>query len=248
MVLGVGDEQRLAIQEHSLRPVERCLLEVAVLEALLAAADRDRVFAIQAGLDDPVVTGISDEEPLAGCVGDDLTRVEQRAGDRAFHFRCEGQRAQVELALRFVHFNEVADRAVHGFKISLAAGAIDISAVGVDQDQRRPAIDHEAFPDRHVGVVDDGMLDPVFGHLTANVLRVALGVKLGGVHADHHELVLVLGLELGQIRKNVMAVNAAKRPEIKQHDLAVELGKRDWTGIDPVDPALQARTACLAHE
>ena len=140
-----------------------------------------------------------------------------------------------------MHFHELADRAVDGVEVPLAAGAVDVLTVGVDQDQGRPAIDPEAVPDRHVGIVDDGMLDPVFGDLAADVLGIALGVELGRVHADHHELVLVLGFELGQIGKDVVAVDAAESPEIEQHDLAAQLGQGDRTGIDPVDASLQAQ-------
>ena len=37
-----------------------------------------------------------------------------------------------------------------------------------------------------------------------------------------------------------MAIDAAKRPEIEQHDLAAQLGERDRTGVDPADAARQA--------
>ena len=60
--------------------------------------------------------------------------------------------------------------------------------------------------------------------LAADVLGVALGVELGGMHADDHQLVLVFLFELGQVRKNVVAVDAAEGPEIEQDDLALELG------------------------
>ena len=65
--------------------LKRGLLEIAVVEALFAAADRDRVLSIQVGLDDPVMAGIGDEEPFAGGIGEDLARVQQRALGGAFH-------------------------------------------------------------------------------------------------------------------------------------------------------------------
>ena len=43
VVFGVGDVERVAVEAHPLRPIERGFLEVAVVETLLAAADRDRV-------------------------------------------------------------------------------------------------------------------------------------------------------------------------------------------------------------
>ena len=48
----------------------------------------------------------------------------------------------------------------------------------------------------------------------------SLGVELGGVHADDHQLVLVLLLEPGQVGQDVVAVDAAIGPEIEQDDLA----------------------------
>ena len=85
------------------------------------------------------------------------------------------------------------------------------------------------------------MLDPVLGDLAADVRRVALGVKLAGVNADDNELILIFFFELGQVGKDVMAVDAAERPEIEQDDLAAQLGKSDRAGVDPVDASSQAR-------
>ena len=69
------------------------------------------------------------------------------------------------------------------------------------------------------------MLDPVLGDLAADVLGVPLGVELGGVDADDHQLVLVLLLELGQVGQDVVAVDAAVGPEVEQDDLAPQLGR-----------------------
>ena len=59
--------------------------------------------------------------------------------------------------------------------------------------------------------------------LLADVLGVLLGVELGGVDADDDQLVLVLLLELGEVGQDVVAVDAAERPEVEQDDLALEL-------------------------
>ena len=76
-------------------------------------------------------------------------------------------------------------------------------------------------------VVDHGMLDPVLRDLAADVLGVALGVELGRMDADDDQLVLVLLLELGQVGEDVVAIDAAERPEIEQDDLAAQLGEGD---------------------
>ena len=131
--------------------------------------------------------------------------------------------------------------------MALAADRADVPPVGVDQHQGRPAIDAEPVPDDHVGVVDDRVLDPVLGHLAADVLGVLLGVELGGVDADDHQLVLVLLLELGQVGQDVVAVDAAVGPEVEQDDLALELGELDRARIDPADAPLEARLRVLAE-
>ena len=45
--------------------------------------------------------------------------------------------------------------------------------------------------------------------------------NLAGVDADDDQLILILFFELGQVGKDVMAVDAAERPEIEQDDLAL---------------------------
>ena len=147
------------------------------------------------------MTRIGDEEPLALGIGEDLAGVKQRASRRPFHLGGELQRREVQLASGFVDFNELADHAIDGLEIPLATGAVDIFSVGVDQDQCGPAIDSETVPDGLVGVVHDGVLDTVFGHLAADVLGIALGRELGGMHADDNKLVLVFGFELGKVEE-----------------------------------------------
>ena len=102
-----------------------------------------------------------------------------------------------------------------------------MNSAGVDQHERRPAIHAEPVPERHPRIVDHRMLDPVFGDLAADVLGIALGVELAGMDTDDHELILIFFFELGQVRQDVMAIDAAKRPEIEQDDLAAQLGERD---------------------
>ena len=84
------------------------------------------------------------------------------------------------------------------------------------------------------------MLDPVFGDFAADVFGVTLGVKLGRMDADDHKLILIFLFELRQVGEDVVAIDAAKGPEIKQDDLAAQLGERDRAGVDPADAAPQA--------
>ena len=70
-------------------------------------------------------------------------------------------------------------------------------------------------------------------------------VNLARVHADDHELVLVLLLELRQVGQDVVAVDAAVGPEIQQDDLAPQLGQADRAAVDPAHAAAEARTFVL---
>ncbi len=69
-----------------------------------------------------------------------------------------------------------------------------------------------------------------------------LGVELGGVDADHDELVLVFLLELGEVGQDVVAVDAAIRPEVEQDDLAAQLLEADRARrVEPADAPVEAR-------
>ena len=131
----------------------------------------------------------------------------------------------------------------------LAAERADVFALGVDQDQGRPAIDAEPVPDDLVGVVDHRVLDPVLVDLLADVLGLALGLELGGVDADDDQLVLVFLLEGGEVGQDVVAVDAAIGPEVEQDDLAAQLFEVDRPGgVEPADSPLQVDPRGLAKE
>ena len=87
VVLGVGDVESLAGQVHALRAVERRLLEIAIVKAFFTAADRDRVGAIEVGLNDPIMAGIGDEQSLAGRRRRPLFRETRAARPRTVPFR-----------------------------------------------------------------------------------------------------------------------------------------------------------------
>src|SRR5207249_2599076 len=63
-------------------------------------------------------------------------------------------------------------------------------------------------------------------------------------NADHHELLGVLLLQLGQIGQRMDAVDAAERPKIEYDDLALEILNANWSGgVQPGDAAFQLRSA-----
>jgi hypothetical protein len=60
--------------------------------------------------------------------------------------------------------------------------------------------------------------------------------------ADHHELVLVLFLELGEIGHDVHAVDAAQRPEVQYNDLAAQIFQfQRLARVEPSDATIEFR-------
>ena len=69
-----------------------------------------------------------------------------------------------------------------------------------------PGADVERLPQRELGVVDDRVLDVVAADRVGDAGVAALVLKLGRVHAHHHEPIghRVRLLELLQVRQNVL--------------------------------------------
>ncbi len=78
MVFGVGHVQRVAVQGHALRMIERGGGEIAVGGADFAGADDGLQFAIEPGDHDAVVIAVGDEQAAAGFVGQNFAGVAQR--------------------------------------------------------------------------------------------------------------------------------------------------------------------------
>jgi hypothetical protein len=67
------------------------------------------------------------------------------------------------------------------------------------------------------------------------------------MNANHDQIVWIRVLQLLQLRQNVHAVDAAKRPEVEHHELAFEVLEVDRpAGIDPGGAAIERRRANLA--
>src|SRR5436190_10396571 len=70
------------------------------------------------------------------------------------------------------------------------------------------------------------MLDLVSKDRLANILRVMLALKFGGVNPDYDELIRKRVLELLKLRKYMHAVDATEGPEIQEHEASAKLGHR----------------------
>src|SRR5205823_7558967 len=123
---------------------------------------------------------------------------------------------------------------------ALAAAHLVQVALGVDQHQGGPGAYAVAPPDDPLGVVDHRVGDLVAQDGLADRFGVLLVVELGRVYADDDQDAGVLGLQLGQVRQGVDAVDAAERPEVEQDDAALEVGQADGAGgVEPGSAAVQ---------
>ncbi len=82
------------------------------------------------------------------------------------------------------------------------------------------------------------MFDVVADDGTANVFRIFFVRELRRMHADHDQFLRILVFQELEVGQDVHAVDAAKRPEIDQHDLAAEILQLD--GSRNVEPAVAA--------
>jgi hypothetical protein len=96
------------------------------------------------------------------------------------------------------------------------------------------------LPDAKVCVVDDRVLDLVAQHDLADVVGLFLVLKLGGMNADHDEVVRVFRFEPLEIGDDVDTVDATVSPEIQQHYFASERGERKrLIGVEPSAPMFE---------
>src|SRR5208337_5627278 len=205
---------------------------------------RDRRFAVQVGHDDPVVSGVGDEQSFPDQVGQNLARIEERTLGGTVVLGRKLERLEIELVLELR--GSLTDDAIKVLERDFTASRASELAVGSDQHQGRPARHLKSLPDHHVGIVDNRVLDAVLGHLAADVLAIPLGVEFPQVDADDHQLVLVFRLEPRQGGQDMVTVDAAIRPEIEQDNLSLKLRQVDRTGVDPAHTALETRRGVLA--
>ena len=106
--------------------------------------------------------------------------------------------------------------------------------LGVHEIVRRPELVVEGFPDRHVVVECDGILDVELLDRRAHVLDVLFERELRRMHAEHDETrVLVVAIPGIHVRHRAQAVDARVRPEIDDHDLAAQALGREWLAVEP---------------
>ena len=220
-----------------LRVAEASLAGAAVRETRVTRPERRDHPSGQVRHDDAVVPCVRDEDAVPVLVHQHLARErEESRGD--LRVQVERDRRRIDQApLREVVVH-VRDDRLEALVDPLPGRAPDHAPPGIDQRHGRPRPHPPLPPDGGFGVVHDGVLQPVardrFGHRRVLVfLRV-----LARVHADDHEAVRELVLETVEVGKDVLAVDAALRPEVQEHQLAPQL--REAQGLAHVEPR-QAR-------
>ncbi len=235
MILGVGEVENRPIEgeDGALRLVERRHLCGSVLVPEGTGAVDRLDHTVEIGLDDPVVVGVGDEETARG-VGGDLPREGQHRFREALFLQLERERGPVDRVAELV--DEIGDDrledVVHAFPGVIAHD----SSTRVDGEDGGPGPGPVGVPHVESCIVDDRMLDSVSEDDLADVLGRRLVLELGRVHADHHQLLGVLGLEALEVGDHVDAVDAAVGPEVEHDDLAPQLCQLQWTiGVQPLE-------------
>src|SRR5262249_32638665 len=126
-----GYVQRLPLQRHPLRVVERGTVKRPILPPRLPRPGYRNLLPVQVSDDDPVVGAISDEDALAGHVHRHLPGEEQRAAALTRPGQLELDRPGIEGLLRLVDLDEPRDLLVEVLILSLAGLAIDDLALRV---------------------------------------------------------------------------------------------------------------------
>ena len=238
VVVDIGDVERIARQRHPLRLVQLRLVKAAIgKSARRAANDVDDLATRQLDHDDAIMAAVSDEEPPARRVSQQLARVEQGCAGVARAFQCQGQGLPID-DIR-VHAVIVGDHAaeiiVESLKGNLARLPHDAPAQRIDDDHRGPGIGAISTPDQEILVIHNRMVDAIAPHDLTQVFGLAFGIELGGMYADHHHFIRVFLLDPLQHGDDMQTVDAAIGPEVQDDDLARQAAHRQRiVDIDPI--------------
>jgi hypothetical protein len=117
---------------------------------------------------------------------------------------------------------------------ALAEAVVPNLSLCVDDVQGWPVVVVEGGPDGVVVVDHHRVVDPQLLDGAADVVEVVLEVELGGVHADDHQAVVLVGLGPGaEVGQGAQPVDAGVGPEVDQHDLAAQPGCGQRRGVEP---------------
>lgn len=224
MVHGVGDDYGAVVEEgEALRFVEARGVGRTVTEPARPGTDPPYdVLPVRRQLDQLVPGGVADQEG-AGGQGQRLAR---EAQDRRLRFRGDIRTVPApERPLRGMLGLQLLHQPLDGVRVPLARVLRDDVPLRVDDDERRPRAHGVLLPGRQLRVVQHRMLHAVPLDRVHDRLVLGLVHELRRVHADDHDRVPVLPLQLPQLVQDVQAVDAAEGPEIQDDDASPQVGQ-----------------------
>ena len=247
VVARVGYPERVAVgrELEPLRVAEARLAGAAVGEPRFARPVGRDDPAAQVGDDDAVVAGVGDEEAAALLVGEHLAReCEEGRGDRCLKVERDGGPVDQPPCRELLV--DGLDHRLESLVDQLARSPADHAPSRVNKDDGGPRPHPPLPPDDVVGVVHDGVLPVVAGDRFGDGgVFLLLGV-LARVNADHDEAVRELALEPFEVGDDVLAIDAALRPEVEQHDLAAQLLEAERLAhVEPRQPGWELRRRVL---
>ena len=132
------------------------------------------------------------------------------------------------------------------FVATLAELVMPDSSVGVGDVYGGPVVVAERAPHPVVAVDRDRIPDPHVPHGFADVVDVLLERELGCVHADGDEpAIVVLRGPRANVRERAKPIDARVRPEIDEHDLSPEVGRREGRRVEPPGRPVETREVTL---
>ncbi len=151
---GVADQQTFTIETHALRLVE--------------PVERHQHSPVELADQHAVVARVGDRDARPA-VGGHLAGKRQRRSGAAPHRGERGAGREIRPTLE-----QPLDHTAKRLPVALAGRRRDYVAVGIDHHQRRPGTDAVLLPCLEIGVVEDGMHDPVAGNgsLDGGVVRL----------------------------------------------------------------------------
>ena len=247
VVFGVGDVKVAVVKGEPLQPEKLRFVVATVGQADAAGADGVDELAVEVGDDDAVMARVADEEPFAVGINRQFAGVTQRGVDAFFVLLRRHRDGVVPENVFRVKRERGGDAGVDQLLVALAGDHQHEVALRADDGHRRPTANADPLPHVHRVVVDNRVGDLVAQHGVADVFGHFFVVELGRVHADERDGITgVTLLQLGEIRQNVNAVDAAVSPKIEHGDLAGELlGEGERRGVEPILAGGELRCAEL---
>ncbi|OPZ07186.1 MAG: hypothetical protein BWZ07_03374 [Alphaproteobacteria bacterium ADurb.BinA280] len=192
MIAGVRHIQRILPQRQPTWQVETGIGQPPINEARATCTELAQDAAIVRALQNPVVSGIADVQVTI--VGSQAGRKRQRhAGLLLRGIRHRVVDPQIGLTCTLQH---LLDERIQTLTGRIPNDGLNHLAFGIQQDHRRPDTQTIVLPSDEVGILHDrkthGQAIDRFEHQ----FGIALGIELGGMHAQHAQAVGVLLLQL----------------------------------------------------